>query len=107
MLSTLSLPVVEPQAVRENTMAKAIIKAKNFFILITSFSVIIYRESQAIRLGFLAGAEGVEPSLMVLETTVKPFNYAPMDIFGEGEIFENLSFQLVGHQGLEPRTDRL
>ena len=26
---------------------------------------------------FLAGAEGVEPSLMVLETTVKPFNYAP------------------------------
>ena len=27
--------------------------------------------------GLLAGAEGVEPSLMVLETTVKPFNYAP------------------------------
>ena len=26
---------------------------------------------------------------MVLETTVKPFNYAPMDEFGRGEIVEN------------------
>ena len=43
----------------------------------------------------LAGAEGVEPSLMVLETTVKPFNYAPINL------------DMVGHQGLEPRTDRL
>ena len=43
----------------------------------------------------MAGAEGVEPSLMVLETTVKPFNYAPK------------IRKMVGHQGLEPRTDRL
>ena len=43
----------------------------------------------------LAGAEGVEPSLTVLETAVKPFNYAPIHIW------------VVGHQGLEPRTDRL
>ena len=28
----------------------------------------------------MAGAEGVEPSLMVLETTVKPFNYAPINL---------------------------
>ena len=27
---------------------------------------------------FRAGAEGVEPSSAVLETDVKPFNYAPM-----------------------------
>ena len=26
----------------------------------------------------MAGAEGVEPSLTVLETAVKPFNYAPV-----------------------------
>ncbi len=44
----------------------------------------------------MAGAEGVEPSLTVLETAVKPFNYAPIHCL-----------EMVGHQGLEPRTDRL
>ena len=32
----------------------------------------------------MAGAEGVEPSLMVLETTVKPFNYAPINLDNGG-----------------------
>ena len=35
-------------------------------------------KSPSFWMDFLAGAEGVEPSLMVLETTVKPFNYAPI-----------------------------
>ncbi len=61
-----------------------------------SGSTLVYKKEPIID-GFflLAGAEGVEPSLMVLETTVKPFNYAPINL------------GLVGHQGLEPRTDRL
>ena len=45
----------------------------------------------------MAGAEGVEPSLTVLETAVKPFNYAPI----------YYCLEMVGQQGLEPRTDRL
>ena len=31
---------------------------------------------------YLAGAEGLEPPLMVLETIFLPLNYAPIFIFG-------------------------
>ena len=45
----------------------------------------------------LAGVEGLEPSRTVLETGMLPLHHTPM-------LF---SFKVVGHQGLEPRTNRL
>ena len=61
-------------------------------------SVLKIKNSPSSRMSYflLAGAEGVEPSLTVLETAVKPFNYAPI-----------YCLEMVGQQGLEPRTDRL
>ena len=44
---------------------------------------------------FLAGVEGLEPSQTVLETGVLPLTPYPYIA------------RLVGHHGLEPRTDRL
>ena len=48
------------------------------------FYILRKKRSLSRKIDFLAGAEGVEPSLMVLETTVKPFNYAPIYKFGNG-----------------------
>lgn len=48
-------------------------------ILIHAFNYILHEKNACVKTCIfkIAGAEGVEPSSAVLETGVKPFNYAP------------------------------
>jgi hypothetical protein len=72
----------------------------------------------------MAGAEGIEPSTMVLETTVIPFNYAPIYNFVNGapggirtsdtlirsQVLYPLSYRRIfngAEDGIRPRDPRL
>lgn len=53
-----------------------------------------YIKKEILNVSLLAGAEGIEPSLTVLETAVLPLNYAPMSYFVISVSLTNVSISL-------------